>query len=157
MADRRVAVFIGNSIFGDDRVGLLVGETLKHGLEGIGFDVHVMERTGFALLDCLEGYDRAFVVDSFSDDSVPVGLVRQFSPAHFAVAKPGGPHYSGVPEAARLMRDLRMRTPKISILGINVRNPYALSTEMDCELDSMLDAISADVYSRIVAAHRGGR
>ncbi len=157
MVSRRVAVFIGNSIFGDDRIGLLVGETLRPSLEREGFDVHVMERTGFALLDCLEGYDRAFVVDSFSDGSIPVGLVRSFSPAHFAVAKPGGPHYAGVPEALRLMRDLRMPTPKVSILGINVRNPYALSTEIDRKLGSMLDAISAGVYSRIASADRGGR
>jgi hydrogenase maturation protease len=154
MHSGRAAVFIGNSIFGDDKIGLLIGEALSPELVRSGVDVRIMERTGFALLDCLEGYGRAVVVDSFCDGESPVGMVASFSVDDFSAVKPATPHFSGVPEAAKLMRDLGLEVPDISIIGINVRNPYSLSTDVDTELDAMKDAIATEVYS-IILAHLG--
>lgn len=99
MESRKVAVFVRNSIFGDDRIGLVVGETQRSRLEELGFDVHVLERIGFALLDCLEGYDRAFVVDSICTEGSPVGGVLSFSVEDFRSVKSAASHFSGVPEA----------------------------------------------------------
>jgi len=155
MGQRKTAVFIGNSIFGDDAIGLVVGEALRPKLEGDGFDVQVLERTGFALLDCLEGYDSAFVVDSFCNRTMSIGSVAPFSVEDFGAVKPVAPHYSGVPEAVRLMKELGMKVPDLSIIGINVGNPYALSSAIDRRLDALKGAISAKVYERI-ADHGGG-
>jgi hydrogenase maturation protease len=151
LTGRRAAIFIGNSIFGDDKIGLTVGETLRDRLQDNGFDVHVIERTGFALLDCLEGYDSAVVVDSVCNPKNPVGEVTSFSVDDFRLAKQTTPHYSGVPEAVKLMRDLEMNVPDISVIGINVRNPYALSDDIADDLGLMKDTISGQVYSSIVA------
>lgn len=151
MPPKRAAIFIGNSIFGDDRIGLIIGEILRSRLEGNGFDVHILERTGFALLDCLEGYDSAIVVDSICNRRSPVGKVTSFSVEDFRSVKPFTPHYSGVPEAVKLMQDLGMSVPEVSIIGINVRNPYTLSWDVAGDLNSLRDTISAEVYAGIMA------
>ena len=150
MMSRRAVIFIGNSIFGDDGIGLVIGTNLKPRLEKRDFDVHIVERTGFALLDCLEGYDSAVVVDSVCT-SGPVGEVVPYSVSGFGSAKTTAPHYSGVPEAVGLMRDLKMRVPEVSVLGINVKDPYLLSDGISNELKYMTDAISDRVYSSILA------
>ncbi len=150
MCAKSTAIFIGNSIFGDDRICLLVGEDLRVGLEGRGLDVRVIERTGFALLDCLEGYESAVVVDCICDERAPVGKVIPLSVEDFSAIKPAAPHYSGVPEAVGLMKDLGLTVPDISIIGVNVRNPYSLSSEIAADLSSMKDKISAEVCTSIL-------
>ena len=151
MRARRAAIFMGNGIFGDDRIGLLVGEALRERLQKRRFDVQVVERTGFALLDLLEGYESAVVVDSYGSNSTPVGSVKTFSVGDFGLVKPATPHYSGVPEALRLMGELRMAVPRVAIIGISVRNPYALSDSIDPELDSRKEAICSEVYDGILS------
>jgi hydrogenase maturation protease len=150
LASRSAAVFIGNSIFGDDQIGLVVGQRLRERLEGAGFDVFVIERTGFALLDCLEGYDRAFVVDSFSAEGRPPGQVVTFSVEDFESAKSAAPHFSGVPEAVRLMKELGMAVPKLKVIGINVKDPYTLSDHLSEDLQRSAWAIAEQVYGWVV-------
>jgi hydrogenase maturation protease len=147
---RRAAVFIGNSIFGDDRIGLIVGEALRKKLERAGFDVHILERTGFALLDCLEGYERAFVVDSFPSDGRPEGLVATFSVDDFGLVRSAAPHFAGVPEAVRLMRELGMKVPQVSVIGISVADPYKLGDDISANLHRMIGKITEDVYENVV-------
>lgn len=154
MEGRPAAVFIGNSIFGDDRIGLVVGDLLRERLEGIGFDVHVVERTGLALLDCLEGHDSAVVVDSVCSEVNKVGEVLTLSPQDFATVKPASPHFSGVPEALQLMEQLEIGVPEVMILGVNVKDPYTLSDSMSEELEGMKDAIAREVYARIAVRQR---
>lgn len=156
MTPRKAAVFIGNSIFGDDRIGILTGERLKQRLEGGGYDVHVIERTGLALLDCLEGHDNAMVVDSICDGRLPVGSVSSYSVKDFELVKPVAPHFSGVPEAVKLMQDLGMSVPEVSVIGINVRNPYDLSFDLADDLESLRDEISEEVYEMITRPSRRG-
>ncbi len=155
MRPRNTAIFIGNSIFGDDRIGLVVGEILRTRLEELGFDVQIIERTGFALLDSLSGYDRAVVIDSVCTRKNPAGDVLLFSADDFRFVKTGAPHVSGLPEAMQLMKGLRMDLPQVSIVGINVSDPYTLSDDISEDLREMQDAISREVLARILASSGG--
>ena len=149
MRHPRAAVFIGNSIFGDDQVGLLIGQALQSRLEALGFDVYVLERTGFALLDCLEGYEGAAIVDSFCAPGRPEGEVRHFSVDDFRTVKSAAPHYSGVPEAVGLMRELGMKVADVSVIGINVRDPYTLRDRPSDSLSLLIDELSEKVFGSI--------
>lgn len=153
---RSTTVFLGNSVFGDDQIGLVVGRMLKDKLADIGFDVQIVERTGFALLDCLEGYESAVVVDSVSTGMYPVGTVLSYRPEDFALANTGVPHFAGVPEAFQLMKRLNIGVASLSIVGINVGDPYALSDDLSDDLQRARDAISKEVYERIVAEKGAG-
>lgn len=148
---RRTAVFLGNSIFGDDQIGLVVGRMLEAKLTDLGFDVQIVERTGFALLDCLDGYDSAVVVDSVCTGKHPVGEVIPFEPEDFGRAQTGAPHFAGVPEAVQLMRRLKLGATTLAILGINVSDPYLLSESLSDDLRRAADDISKEVYTRIAA------
>lgn len=153
---RKTAIFLGNSIFGDDQIGLIVGSMLTERLADIGFDVQIAERTGFALVDCLEGYDSAVVVDSICTGSNPLGEVLSYAPEDFATADIAVPHFAGVPEATQLMKALNIRTAKLAIVGINVKDPFTLSENLSDELSRMTDTISKKVYARIVAQAGSG-
>jgi hydrogenase maturation protease len=153
---RNAAIFIGNSIFGDDQIGLIVGQTLRKRLEGAGFDVYVLERTGLALLDCLEGYEKAFVVDSFSSKRIPIGQVLTFSVEDFKLVKSAAPHFSGVPEAVQLMKELRMAVPNLSVIGINVSDPNTFADHISEELKPLAGTISEEVLRDIVVQPTGG-
>jgi hydrogenase maturation protease len=153
---RRTVVFMGNSIFGDDQIGLVVGRMLRKRLAGLGFDVQIVERTGYALLDCLEGYNSAVVVDSVSTGAHPVGAVLSYKPEYFTLPSIGVPHLAGVPEAAQLLKELNMGAPNLAIIGINVEDPYALSESLSDSLERAKDCISQEVYARIVASDAAG-
>ena len=61
-----VVVGLGNPVLSDDRVGLAVVERLEkllreHSLDNVA--VRSSTRGGFELLDLLNGYDRAILVD----------------------------------------------------------------------------------------------
>jgi hydrogenase maturation protease len=149
-------IFIGNSIFGDDSIGLVVGGILRRRLEELGFGVQIIERTGFALLDCLDGCDTAVVVDSVCTERNLVGEVLSLSAEDFRSVKSAAPHFSGVPETMQLMRELRMNLPKVSIVGISVKDPYTLSDNISDDLKQVTDAISREVFARILASAGAG-
>lgn len=155
MGSRNTVIFLGNSIFGDDRIGLIVGGILREKLEGLGFDVQIVERTGFALLDCLTGYDSAVVVDSVCTGKNSVGEVLPFAAKDFKLVTTGAPHLSGIPEAVQLMKGLRIDLPDVSILGINVSDPYTLSEDVSEDLKRMQDTISNEILSKILALPEG--
>ncbi len=147
---RRVAIFLGNSIFGDDSIALAVGERLKARLQTEGYEVYTAERTGFALLDYLMGYKSAVIVDSVQGDAVTEGDVQEYSLGDFKLLKPISPHYAGIPEALELMETLCMGLPRVRIIGISIRDPYALSTTLSNELRMKVETITGEVYSQIV-------
>ena len=151
MGPRNTVIFIGNSIFGDDRIGLIVGGILSRRLEELGFEVQIAERTGFALLDCLDGFERAVVVDSVCTGRNPAGEVLSLSAEDFSSVRSAAPHFSGVPEVMQLMKGLKMDLPTVSIVGINVNDPYTLSDDISDDLKPMQDAISREVFARIMA------
>ena len=156
MGNRSAVVFMGNSIFGDDQIGLEVGRVIGGVLEKDGFDAYVLEGTGLAVLDCLEGHENAVIVDSYCDKGDPVGLVRDFSLEDFRLVKPAAPHFSGVPEAVQLMKDLGIEPPATTIIGINVRDPYTFADSLSEEIGEMASRISEEVYERI-SVHPGAK
>ncbi len=147
---RRVAIFLGNSIFGDDSIALKVGERLKARLQTAGWEVHTAERTGFALLDYLEGYESAVIVDSIQGDAATQGDVEEYTLGDFKLLKPISPHYAGIPEALELMETLCMGLPRVRIIGISILDPYGLSTELSNELRTKVETIGGQVYHQIV-------
>ncbi|MEM3832531.1 MAG: hydrogenase maturation protease [Thermoprotei archaeon] len=145
------AIFLGNSILGDDRIGLIAGEMLKERLVSHGIDVHIVERSGLALLDYLSGYEKAVIVDSVKTNKYPIGSVIVFSPEEFKRAKPMAPHFLGVVDAIDFIRNLKLNEPKkVIIIGIEVKDPYIISEELSRDLKEHLDKIIEEIYHKIL-------
>ena len=148
---RPLALFLGNPIFSDDRIGLAVGEILKEKLREKGYDAELSERGGLEVIDYLEGRDSAVIVDAVKTGKAAPGDVLELSIEELKVYAPRSPHYAGVPEAVDLMLQLGLNPPrKLKVIGIEVEDPYTLSEKMSEELERRLEKIAEEVYAKIV-------
>lgn len=143
-------LFLGNSILADDGIGLVIGEMLKEELETEGNDVEVLEKTGFSLLDYLEGRQRVVIVDSVKTSNHEIGDVMTLRPSDYKSHAPFTSHYVGIPESIELMKLMGLEPPKdLSILGIEVEDPYTVSSSMSEKLQREVSNIAKRVHDFI--------
>ena len=143
-------LFLGNSILADDGIGLVIGEMLKEELEVEGNDVEVLEKTGFSLLDYLEGRRRVVIVDSVKTSNHEIGDIVTLRPSDYQSHAPFTSHYVGIPESIELMKLMGLEPPKdLSILGIEVEDPYTVSQSMSEKLQGELSTIAKRVHDFI--------
>lgn len=74
-----IVIGLGNPILGDDGVGWRVTEEVGRLLEdrAAGPDLDRLAVGGLALMERLEGYDHAVIVDASQSGEVPIGTVRR--------------------------------------------------------------------------------
>ncbi len=115
----------------DDAVGILVARALESSLDGLA-DLKTTSVSGLYLLDYLEGYDEAIVVDAFTPaDPVP-GRIRVFEmrPSEKPPVGPS-PHYISLSDALTLGKSLGLSLPdRVTVVGIEVYDPYTIGGEM---------------------------
>lgn len=141
-------LFLGNSIYAEDRIGLLVGEILKERLEVEGFEVEILERTGYTLIDHMAGRDCVIVVDSIPGEYGEVVVIKDLK--DLAIRSPRSPHYAGLPEAIELMKALNLSPPeRIFVIGIGIRDPFMIGEKVSKELENKLEKIAEKVYCEI--------
>lgn len=144
-------LFLGNSIWSDDRIGILVGERLKDRLKNEGYDVEITEESGFSLVDLIAGRDTVIIVDSMRSGRHPVGEVLLVEPKDLEQCAFLSPHYAGLPEILLLMEALNLNKPrKMYIIGIEIGNSYVISEELSKDLRSGVEHIIEKVYNNIV-------
>jgi len=148
-----LVLFLGNSILADDRIGLILGEMLRETLEAEGNDVEVIEKTGYVLLDYLEGRERVIIVDSVMTGRHRIGEVVMLRPCDLQQIQPSSSHYAGIPELIKLMRELGLDLPRdFRILGIEVEDPYVISTKMSARLEKEVNQIAEAIHRAISAS-----
>lgn len=137
-APRLLVLGLGNDILGDDAVGLLAARQLRAlGLAGVS--VEESGGAGLDLLDFLEGYDRALLLDSIATGRHPAGTLLEFSAADFRKVVAPSPHYAGIPEMLRLAEALGIPFPaEIRILACEVADPYRIREGLSPELTRAL-------------------
>ncbi len=142
-----LVLFLGNSIYAEDRIGLLVGEILKEKLQADGFEVEILESIGYTLIDYIVGKDFVIVVDSIIGEYGEVTRIEDLK--NLAIRSPKSPHFAGILEAIELMKALNLSVPnRILVLGIGVRNPYVIG-DLSPELFEKLEDIAKRVYCEI--------
>lgn len=113
-----VILGLGNDLLGDDGIGLLAAEALR-GFEGPGVTVRTSVQAGLYLLDALQGYEDAIVVDSVLGDHP--GTVRELRGADLHEVTVPSAHYVGLPEALAIARESGLQVPRrLRILGIEI-------------------------------------
>lgn len=119
----------------DDAVGIRVAEYLSGKLDGFA-DLKITSVSGLYLLDYLEGYERAVVVDAFTPDKPVPGRIRVYEmiPSERPPLGPS-PHYISLSDALTVGKQLGMALPeRITVVGIEVFDPYTLGGEMHPEV-----------------------
>ncbi len=147
---------LGNDILGDDAVGLLAARRLRASpVQGV--DVVETGEAGLALLDLLEGYDRALLLDSIVAGDHPPGAILEFTSADFAKIVGPSPHYAGLPEVIRLAHALGIAFPgEIRVLACAVADPYQLRDGLSGPVQAAVAGM-VERASRIVEGWRSTR
>ena len=143
-----IVLGIGNSILGDDGIGLVVVDILRKRMKA---PIHFMvtEEMGFGLMDFLIGYDRAIIVDSFKTGCCPPGSIHVIPVDEFVPRESRSNHYVGLPELSAMAKRLHMEFPEITLIGVEVYDPFTISTGLSSLLEEKLDDILDQVEFEI--------
>ena len=148
---RPLVIFVGNRLYGDDKIAILVGEKLKNRLISLGIDVEIVERMGFALIDYILGREKVVIVDSVKSNKFPIGEVFEIKYIDYDSYTPSSPHSIGLPEALKLLEELDLKKPKrVCIIGIEVKDPYKISESLSKELKEKFNEIVSRVFKEII-------
>ncbi len=114
---RTLVLGLGNTICGDDGVGIMIAELLKGQVSGLETDVAETTAAGISLLDLIAGYQRMIVVDAIQTRDGRAGQVYRLgledlpSSLHSATL-----HDVDLPTALELGRRLGMEMPREVII-----------------------------------------
>jgi hydrogenase maturation protease len=121
---------LGNDILGDDAIGLIAVRELKKRYDD-NLDIFESPNGGLELLDYLEGYEKAIILDSLFTGQYSPGTIVTYTSSDFDLSTISTPHYIGLPEVLKLAEKLGISVPKeIKILLIEVENPYEVTKEI---------------------------
>jgi hydrogenase maturation protease len=122
-APRTLVLALGNDVLGDDAVGFHAARLLREEMGG-RVDVVASHEAGLALIDFLEGYDRALILDAIVTLKCPPGTVLEFGPADFQGMRSTSPHFAGLPEILRLAEAVVKPFPsEVRVLAMEIKNP----------------------------------
>jgi hydrogenase maturation protease len=125
---------VGNTIMGDDAVGIHVLRTLKKKL-GTRTDLEFKELGigGLRLVEELLGYEHVIIIDSIESKDQKIGEIREFTPDQFKETEQAvAPHITNFATALELYRTLEpSKIPKtIRILTIDIEPKLTFSEEI---------------------------
>lgn len=113
-----VILGLGNDLLGDDGIGLLAAEALAS-RESRDVAVRTSAQSGLYLLESLQGFDDAIVVDSVLGDRP--GTIRELQGAELPPATVPSAHYVGLPEALAIARASGLPVPRrLRIFGVEI-------------------------------------
>jgi len=146
-----VILGLGNDLLGDDGIGLLVADAL-HGLEGPDICVRSSAQSGLYLLEHLQGFDDAIVVDSVVGDRP--GTIRELQGSDLQALPVPSAHYAGLPEALALARASGLCVPgRLRIFGVEIELAQSIGSAPSSEVTA---AIPRAVDTVLEAAHAWG-
>ncbi len=155
-ARRQVVLGLGNLIMTDDAVGIVVVQTLEGAIaERHGFEIRFSERGGLDLMDLLDGFDHAVIVDAYlvpgtEPGTVVVRTIDDFHGSHHLYAA----HGVDLPTAVSMGRMLGAHMPdRIDIVGIVVEDPYTVSEQMTPAVEAAVEAATTAVLGLVGDTH----
>jgi len=133
---KNVIIGLGNDLLGDDAIGLITARRLKNFFNDT-IDVFESPNGGLELLDYLEGYENALILDSLYTNKYPSGYITVYSVNDFISFQSSTPHYIGLPEVVNIAKELNISIPKnIVVLLMEVENPYELSINLSNSVEN---------------------
>jgi hydrogenase maturation protease len=142
---------LGNDILGDDGVGPWLVETLRSRPSLAGYDFETADGAGLGLLDLLDGYDRAVIVDCVAVEGGRPGDVQRLSADEFDARSVNlSSHYAGLPQVLALGRRLGLAMPEVEVLAVGVDDPYRIGTDFSSALRARLPEIAAEVEGALL-------
>lgn len=135
----------GNPLFGDDQIGILLGQKIAEKFflpyeEGNSF--------GFEVLELLENYDAAIICDSIKvHNEEDVGEIFEYCVDDFKNAfHLTSPHTFNLATGLKFAELMNLKMPtKIKIIGIGILTPECFCEELSDALQNKISDISDKV------------
>jgi hydrogenase maturation protease len=142
-AAKTLLLALGNDILGDDGVGFAAARNLETRFAP-EVDFILSSEAGLALLELMEGYERALLLDAVVTGRAPVGTVHEFEPDDFREVLAPSPHYAGLPEVLALAERLGIEFPReLRVLALEVEDPYEIREGLTAGVAGALSAFTA--------------
>lgn len=150
----RKIIFLGNSLYLEDKISLVIGRLLQNKLSIADIEVEVTERINIGLLDILMDLDHRadliIIVDSvYVDRDDLYGEVFLIDPENMPSASIRAPHTISLKDLLDLVKILGRGDIKFYLIGIGIRDLTTLSEDLSEYLKSKLDYIVNKVYELI--------
>jgi hydrogenase maturation protease len=143
---------LGNDILTDDGVGLAVLRMVRDRIEDKKLPVDFVETNemGLSLLDFLEGYEHAIIIDSILTGKRAPGTVEVFDRGTFDNPAACNPHHMGLDEILDLAEKVKIRVPKtFDVVAIEVKDPFSFGEKLSPELEKVLPKVVTRVVKLI--------
>lgn len=142
--EKTVFIGIGNDVLSDDRIGPYLARRLGNDLK-VSF--RLLTHLSLDLLDCMNGENTAFIIDSFYDPDYPVGGIKTFLMHELESGRnPTYSHGVTIPLIYRFGKKIGSQVPrKIVIFGINVSDNLTLSEDFSEKIQERIDEIAENL------------
>lgn len=138
-----VILGLGNDLLGDDGVGLLAARALQE-CEDSDVAVRTSAQSGLYLLEHLQGFEDAIVMDSVAGDHP--GDVRELRGAEVEDVQVPSAHYVGLPEALALARAAGLSVPRrLRIFGVEIDVAQRIGAEPSTPVVSAVPRLLREV------------
>ncbi len=152
-SERTLVIGMGDVHRGDGGVGIAVIRQLCSRLGGgCSFDLLELDTGGIRLMEVMDGYSRAFIVDAMVTGSVPPGTIRSI-PLNFPMSASNATstHDTGLGADLEMGRLLGLQMPQtICVWGIEAKNLNAsgsLSEPVRASVPRMVEQLLQDTAS----------
>ena len=151
---RRLILGIGNTIMGDDGVGIYVVRMVRDRTRSRA-DLQFKELgvSGFKLVEEILGYDEVTIVDSYASTEADTGQIREFSPEDFEdTLHPSSPHGANFATALEFYRNVQPdKMPrKIRILTIDIQTADTFGERLSARVQDAAAKLAEMIVREIV-------
>ena len=155
MKKRVLVLGLGNEILRDDGVGIVALRLVRERFKRKKASVEFIETNemGLSLLDFLEGYEHAIIIDSIMTGKHEPGTIMTFDKKTFDNPAAGNPHHMGLDEILDLAEKVKIKVPRtFDVVAIEVEDPYSFREELTPKVRKALPSIVNKVEKLIKRA-----
>ena len=137
MAQKIIVLAIGNDIIGDDGAAFAAVNILKCQFTDIKFEF--VYGSGLEILDMIEGYSKALVLDTISTGCCLPGTILEFEKSDFQYSVACSPHYMGLSEVLKLAALMEIEFPdEVKVLAIEIKPQNLIMEDLTPDIKEKL-------------------
>jgi hydrogenase maturation protease len=144
---KSIIIGLGNPLFSDDAVGLLVARAIKFRITDRTVTVAEVTVAGLDVVDIISGYEKAIIIDAVQTSYNKPGTIYRFELGQLSAIKEGCPHNIDFLTSIILGKQLGLAVPaEIVVFGIEAENV----TDLNEGCTPLVNAAIPDCVDRIM-------
>lgn len=143
---------MGNTIRGDDGVGIYIARRLKQQIDSVGIDITETHEAGLNLLELITGYEKTIIIDSVRSNKGKPGSVYRFLKEDFKKkTRPFSSHQFGLAALFDFAESAGIDIPNdIIIYGIEIENDNCFSEKVTDKVKKTIPNITRQIKKEVV-------